>query len=81
MNLADLLAKAAGIPVDVLKALIDAGIKAAPDLADEGAKLKAWIDSSASPEALVALGAVIFSEGKNIAAGKLDPRSHASDAA
>lgn len=79
MNIAALLAKAAGIPVAAIEMLIQAGAAAAPEFSDEAAKLIAWMDTAVTPEALVKFGAVLFSEASDIAHGQIHPADHPSD--
>ena len=80
MTIADILSKAANVPVAALEAIISAGAVAAPDFKPEADRLTAWLDENASAEKLVELGKVIFSESNDIAHGDIKPANHPSDA-
>ena len=81
MNIQDILSKAAGVPLEALRALILAGVKASPDLAPQAEALLKWMDSAATPEALIELASTILAEANDIAKGKVTPKDHPSDAA
>ena len=80
MTILDILMRAAGVPAATIRNLIQAGIAAEPDLADEGGLILARLDEALSESNLIALGSTILSEGKDVLSGKFNPRNHPSDA-
>lgn len=81
MTLLDLLESAAGMPVAVIRAILDAAAKAAPDLRDDIAALVAALESAVTPEALTVVGATVLDEARKILQGQTDGRRHPSDGA
>ena len=80
MNIIDLLTKA-GLAVGTLTDLLAKLKTLAPDLAPEVDAVAALLTTAIAPDNLSAVGAAVVIELKNIAQGKIDPRSHPSDVA
>ena len=81
MRLIDLLQRAGGIPVAQLIAVLEWVVANAPDLADEARAIMEKLNAAVPLENLLSIAAVLPVEIANIAAGKIDPRDHPSDAA
>ena len=77
----DILWKSAGLSADKLIAILTAAAAAVPELEAEAKEIIAKIKAARIEENLVALAVVVPSELKNILQGRIDPRSHPSDAA
>lgn len=80
MTILDLLAKMIG-PVGGLVRVLEAAKLQAPDLAPQIDEWLAKLGAAASQSNLVTLAKVLPEEIAAIAGGKIDPRSHPSDAA
>lgn len=78
MNLLKILL-AAGLNVESLKRILEAGKAAAPDLAPDVDAILAQLDEPTSPAAILALAADLLPEVKNIVSGHIEPKDHAGD--
>ena len=80
MTLLDLLQKAAGIPVDQLRALLQRLVELEPEAAGQVAKLMEALDKSLGPEALLATSQAILLEVGKVLQGKFAGTDRPSDA-
>lgn len=80
MSILDLLSKA-GLAVAELREFILRAAALSPDLSDQANALVKALDAATSPEQLAIVGQAILAELGDIGRGKLDGRSHPSDAA
>lgn len=81
MRLIDLLVRAGGLPAAKLLEVLQWVIVNAPDLADEARQIMDKLNAAVPLENLLSVAAILPTEIANIAAGKIDPRDHPSDAA
>jgi hypothetical protein len=81
MTVADFLAKVAGIPADLLIAVLDSIINSGSEFSEKAREIKEKFVAPLSITNLVAVAALIPKEALDILAGKIDPRDHPSDAA
>lgn len=80
MTVLDLFSIAADKPADQIRGLIIAGGNAAPDLKPLADALLAALNEPLSAANLSSVAAALPGELKDVLAGHLNPRDHASDA-
>lgn len=81
MRIIDFLTKAAGIPADILIAILDSIIDGGGEFSDEARAIKTKFLAPLTAENLLAVSILLPKEFLDILAGNIDPRDHPSDAA